>query len=94
MSRSYNANRPQPRHQVKLNRVTITSEFQTRVMVQEREAVLDSDPTFAVNVRALMSQPLPEWSKANVFKTLVMRALGRAGYPLHLSRQMANATAS
>lgn len=77
--------------QVRLNTVTITTPQAQEILMRDCEAALENDALYRINIKSPMlaaNSPLPESNRNNLWRTLVMRALQRAGYNLGLSRAM------
>lgn len=86
----------QQQHAARINRVRVTGQFDTEleraILSDEREVVLEWDALYRANREALMRQyeqsRIEPTNFRNLAGTLILRALGRAGYSLRLSRAM------
>jgi len=74
-------------HQRRLNTVTLTVQQQTVILREQCEKALEKDALYQRNLIGSV-KTLPDWQLSNLWRTLVMRALSRAGHTLRQSRQM------
>ena len=77
--------------QVRMNTVTITTPQAQEILMRDCEAALENDALYRINIKSpalALASPLPEFNRNNIWRTLVMRVLQRAGYNRDLSRQM------
>ncbi len=78
------------RQRFSLNRVELSVEAQVEILREDCIATLEKDALFQRNMRNISAdaKQQPSWFQNNLIRTLIMRALGRAGHSLKLSRSM------
>lgn len=76
--------------QSQITRIAVRPEIEAEIMSKELDKVLANDRLFAINTNGLYerTQKGQSWNADNVYRTIVARALHRAGYTIRLAGRM------